>query len=153
MLIKKGMMNGINFNLYINDLSQIYHKIKLIRNKYISYFRSKTHSADTQSFQYIQGKFIKYGRGNMVKYSKIVPNCNNQSLHNTISNSSWDHRLILNKIQRDVTELIGDSINGSIHIDKSRFVKKGTELVGVKRQYCDRLGKLIRKAHSERMGV
>ena len=79
-------MNGINFNLSTKNLPHIFNKIKHTHNKYITHFRSKTHSAATQSFQYIQGKFIKQGRGNMVKYSKIVPNCNNQSIHNAISN-------------------------------------------------------------------
>jgi SRSO17 transposase len=57
-------MNGINFNLYTKNLSQIFHKIKLTRNKYILYFRNKTHSTEVQSFQNIQEKFIKQGRGN-----------------------------------------------------------------------------------------
>jgi hypothetical protein len=57
-------MNGINFNLCTKDLAQIFNKIKLISNKYISYFRSKTYSADIQSFQYIQGKIVKQVRGN-----------------------------------------------------------------------------------------
>ena len=41
-----------------------------------------------------------------------------------------------------MTELIGDPVNGSIHVDESGFVKKGTESVGVARQYCGRLGKV-----------
>jgi SRSO17 transposase len=59
-----------------------------------------------------------------------------------VSESSWDVRPIIDQIQKDVTELIGDSVNGSIHVDESGFVKKGTESVGVKRQYCGRLGKV-----------
>ena len=65
-------MNGVNFNLSTKNIPQIFNKIKHTHNKYITYFRSKTHNAATQSFQYIQGKFIKQGRGNMVKYSKIL---------------------------------------------------------------------------------
>jgi SRSO17 transposase len=38
--------------------------------------------------------------------------------------------------------LIGDEINGSIHIDESSFPKQGTDSVGVARQYCGRLGKI-----------
>ena len=41
-----------------------------------------------------------------------------------------------------MTELIGDPVNGSIHVDESGFVKKGTESVGVASQYCGRLGKV-----------
>ena len=58
-----------------------------------------------------------------------------------VSESPWDVRPVIDQIQRDVTELIGDPVNGSIHVDESGFVKKGTESVGVKRQYCGRLGR------------
>jgi SRSO17 transposase len=59
-----------------------------------------------------------------------------------ISKSRWRDDLILTKLQKDVTKLIGDKINGSIHIDESGFPKQGTDSVGVARQYCGRLGKI-----------
>ncbi|NIA10343.1 MAG: hypothetical protein GWP10_11605 [Nitrospiraceae bacterium] len=59
-----------------------------------------------------------------------------------VSESPWDGRPVIYHIQKDVTELIGDVINGSIHIDESGFPKQGTESVGVARQYCGRLGKV-----------
>lgn len=135
-------MDGINFELHINDLFRIFDKLRHVHDKYASYFRSKTRNSATQSFKYIQGKFIKQEHGNMTEYAKIVPDCNNQSLQNAISESPWDERPVIDQIQRDVTELIGDPANGSIHVDESGFVKKGTESVGVKRQYCGRLGKV-----------
>ena len=75
-------MDGINFELHINDLFRIFDKLRHVHNRYASYFRNKTRNAATQSFKYIQGKFIKQGRGNMVEYAKVVPDCNNQSLQN-----------------------------------------------------------------------
>jgi len=59
-----------------------------------------------------------------------------------ISKSHWRDDLILNKIQKYVTKLIGDEISGSLHIDESSFPKQGTDSVGVARQYCGRLGKV-----------
>jgi SRSO17 transposase len=59
-----------------------------------------------------------------------------------ISDSPWDERPVLDHIQRDVTELIGDKKDGSIHIDESGFPKQGHNSVGVARQYCGRLGKI-----------
>nr|AAU82832.1 transposase, ISRSO17 family [uncultured archaeon GZfos1D1] len=140
--INEGTMDGINFNLHTNDLFRIFGKLRDVHDKYTAYFRSKTRSAAAQSFKYIQGKFVKQERGNMTEYAKVVPDCNNQSLQNAISESPWDERPVIDQIQRDVTELIGDPVNGSIHVDESGFVKKGTESVGVKRQYCGRLGKV-----------
>jgi len=75
-------MDGTDFNLHINDLFRIFDKLRHVHDKYASYFRSKTRNSATQSFKYIQGKFIKQERGNMTKYAKVVPDCNNQSLQN-----------------------------------------------------------------------
>jgi SRSO17 transposase len=78
----------------------------------------------------------------MTNYAKNVPDCNNQSLQHFISDSPWDERPVIDHIQRDVTALIGDGVNGAIHIDESGFPKEGKDSVGVKRQYCGRLGKV-----------
>ncbi len=52
-------MDGINFELHINDLFRIFDKLRQVHDKYTPYFRSKTRSAATQSFKYIQGKFLE----------------------------------------------------------------------------------------------
>ena len=135
-------MDGINFNLHTNDLSRIFVKLKHLHEEYASHFRNKTQNVATQAVQYLQGKFLEKGRGNMTRYARNVPDSNNQSMQNCISDSPWDVRPVIDHIQRDVTELIGDKLNGSIHIDESGFPKQGTESVGVKRQYCGRLGKV-----------
>ena len=68
----------------------------------------------------------------MTKYAKNVPNSNDQSFQNFISDSPWDEKPVIDHIQRDVTELIGDKVNGSIHVDESAFPKSGQGSVGVK---------------------
>jgi SRSO17 transposase len=77
----------------------------------------------------------------MCSYAKEVPDCNNQSLQHFVSNSPWKHQPVLDHIQRDVIEAIGDLEHGSIHIDECCFPKQGNDSVGVKRQHCGRLGK------------
>jgi|LGVC01.1.fsa_nt_gb SRSO17 transposase len=135
-------MDGINFNLHTRDLFRIFVELKHLHREYASHFHSKTRSVATQAVQYLQGKFLEKGRGNMTRYARNVPDSNNQSMQNCISESPWNERLVIAHIQRDVTDLIGDPVNGSIHIDESGFPKQGTESVGVKRQYCGRLGKV-----------
>ncbi|NTV27933.1 MAG: IS701 family transposase [Methanothrix sp.] len=103
---------------------------------------TSTRCIDHRVFQYIHGIFLEKGRGNMSKYAQIVPGSSKQSLQHMISKSHWRDDLILAKLQKDVTKLIGDEINGSIHIDESSFPKQGTDSVGVARQYCGRLGKI-----------
>ncbi|MEA1893685.1 MAG: hypothetical protein U9N36_00500, partial [Euryarchaeota archaeon] len=57
--INDGIMDGINFNLHPRDLSWVLDELGHAHDKYTSYLRSKTHNSATQSFKYIQRKFIK----------------------------------------------------------------------------------------------
>ena len=52
----------------------------------------------------------------------------------------WEDEEILSELHTDVRQKIGDP-NGVLVLDGSGFPKKGTESVGVKRQWCGRLGK------------
>jgi hypothetical protein len=38
--------------------------------------------------------------------------------------------------------LIGNAVHGSVHLDESGYIKSGGGSVGVKRQYCGRIGKV-----------
>jgi len=109
---------------------------------YADQFETKTRTLKNQALQYLQGIFLERGRGNMTSYAKNVKGSNNQKFQHFISDSQWDTEPIIDQIQKDVTNLIGDKINGSIHIDESGFKKDGKDSVGVKRQYLGRLGKV-----------
>lgn len=58
-----------------------------------------------------------------------------------ITNYIWDHEGMLQQYQRSLSELICFS-DGMINVDSSEFVKKGSESVGVARQYCGNIGKV-----------
>jgi len=132
----------MNFSLTVRDLHQLYDKLRCFHDKYTSHFMSKTRDVIKQSFQYIHGKFLEMGDGNMESYAENVPDCNSQSLQHFVSNSPWDHESVLDHIQRDVTQCIGDRKNGALHVDESGFPKQGNDSVGVQSQYCGRLGKV-----------
>jgi len=132
----------MKFSLLVKDIHGSHDKLQRFHDGYALHFLTKTRNMAKQSFQYIQGKLLGKGRGNMCSYAKDVPDCNNQSLQHFVSNSPWNHRPVLDHIQRDVTEAIGDKNNGSIHVDECCFPKQGKDSVGVKRQYCGRLGKI-----------
>jgi SRSO17 transposase len=53
----------------------------------------------------------------------------------------WDHGPLLARLQGEVAEEIGDP-EGVLVVDGSGMPKKGTESVGVTRQWCGRLGKV-----------
>jgi len=132
----------MKFSLSVQDIQGSYDKLQHFHEGYTLYFLTKTRNMVKQSFQYIQGKLLGNGRGNMCSYAKDVPDCNNQSLQHFVSNSPWNHRPVLDHIQRDVTDAIGDDTCGSLHIDECSFPKQGKDSVGVAPQYCGRLGKI-----------
>ena len=130
------------FNLGIKYLENLIKIMNDFLNEFTLEFRTKTHSVERQSLQYLQGILLENGQGNMTNYAKNVPGTNNQSLQNFISNSPWDEKPVIDKIQKKVSLLIGDKNNGPLHIDESAFKKSGKDSVRVKRQYCGRLGKV-----------
>jgi len=129
-------------SLCVNDVRNIIYELKNFQKYYTERFRTKTRNLKEQALHYLKGKFLERGRGNMTSYAKVVPDTNNQKLQNFISDSPWDEKPVIEQIQFDVTNLIGDKNNGSLHIDESGFKKDGKDSVGVKRQYLGRLGKI-----------
>jgi SRSO17 transposase len=58
-----------------------------------------------------------------------------------LGESKWDHQPLLLELATQVGRELGRS-DGVLVFDPSSFPKKGTESVGVKRQWCGRLGKI-----------
>ena len=58
-----------------------------------------------------------------------------------IGQSPWDHRPLLAPLTQEVASALGEA-DGVLVFDPSAFAKKGTESVGVQRQWCGRLGKV-----------
>ena len=132
----------MKFLLSVKDIHKSPDKLQRFHDRYTLYFLTKTRNMAKQSFQYIQGKLLGKGRGNMCTYAKDVPDCNNQSLQHFVSNSPWKHQPVLDHIQQDVAVAIGDKNDGSIHVDECCFPKQGKDSVGTTSQYCGRLGKI-----------
>ena len=64
-----------------------------------------------------------------------------QTLQKFIGQLPWDHQPHLTELARQVGAEIGEA-DGVIVFDPSGFPKKGTESVGIQRQWCGRLGKV-----------
>ncbi|MFH1323076.1 MAG: hypothetical protein ABIH80_04510 [Methanobacteriota archaeon] len=75
-------------SLCVKDVRNILHELKKFQKDYTEKFRTKTR------------------------------NLKEQALQNFISDSPWDEKPVIEQIQLDVTNLIGDKTNGSIHIDE-----------------------------------
>jgi SRSO17 transposase len=64
-----------------------------------------------------------------------------QGLQKFIGQAEWHHQPLLTELVRQVGTALGEA-DGVLVFDPSAFPKKGTESVGVQRQWCGRLGKL-----------
>lgn len=64
-----------------------------------------------------------------------------QGLQKFIGQVEWDHQPLLAELNRQVAAELGED-DGILIFDPSAFAKKGTESVGVERQWCGRLGKV-----------
>ena len=65
-----------------------------------------------------------------------------QQFQHFISNSPWDHEVIVAQIGRDADRLLSGKPTSSLIIDESSFAKQGDRSVGVARQWSGRLGKV-----------
>jgi SRSO17 transposase len=132
----------MKFELCEKELARILMFFAIIYESYKSHFASKTRSVEMTASQYAQGLLLQQGRGNMSKYANNVQGASARRFQYFISQSTWEYRQMIAQIQRDVMEHIGDARDGAIHIDETGFPKQGENSVGVKRQYCGRLGKV-----------
>ena len=64
-----------------------------------------------------------------------------RQLQHFVGVSPWDHLPLLRQLQAEVGGELGDP-QGVLVVDGSGMPKKGTESVGVSRQWCGRLGKI-----------
>ena len=64
-----------------------------------------------------------------------------QGLQKFIGQSAWDHEPLLTELARQVGTALKDE-DAVLVFDPSSLAKKGTESVGVQRQWCGRLGKV-----------
>lgn len=128
--------------LVSTDIKQAIERFEQFHKRFAGYFATKTRTMAHRAKQYMQGQ-LQYERwGNMVQFEKIVPDSDHQSLQHFASNSPWEDEPILDDVCQTVSERIGDTEHGSIHIDESGLPKQGRDSVGVARQYCGRLGKV-----------
>jgi SRSO17 transposase len=95
---------------------------KVNAQHYVSGLLSDLESKDAESIAYLHGR-------------------ERQGLQTFIGQAAWDQRPLLQELVRQVGTELGEA-DGVLVFDPSAFAKKGTESVGVQRQWCGRLGKI-----------
>lgn len=107
---------------------------------YSGFFRAARHSLVDKARCYMAGLLMKAQRKNMERMEEYVEDYAYENQQQFLSDSPWDPRPLMERIGRDVDELLGGRDSGLI-IDESGFAKKGVKSVGVSRQWNGRLGK------------
>lgn len=94
----------------------------------------------THLHEYVAGLISDVDRKNAESIAYLHDQ-DRQPLQKFIGQIPWDHQPHLTELARQVGMEIGEP-DGVIVFDPSGFAKKGTESVGVQRQWCGRLGKI-----------
>jgi SRSO17 transposase len=100
----------------------------------------KTPEQQTNARHYVQGLLSDLGSKD-VESIAYLHDRERQGLQKFIGQSEWDHQPLLTELVRQVGTELGEA-DAVLVFDPSAFPKKGTESVGVQRQWCGRLGKI-----------
>src|SRR5690242_10071032 len=94
----------------------------------------------TNARHYVQGLLSDLD-GKDIESIAYLHDRERQGLQKFIGQAEWNHRPLLTELARQIGAELGEP-DGVLVFDPSAFPKKGTESVGVQRQWCGRLGKL-----------
>jgi SRSO17 transposase len=100
----------------------------------------QTPEQGTNTRHYVQGLLSDLD-GKDVESIAYLHDRERQGLQKFIGQAEWDHRPLGGELVRQVGTALGEA-DGVLVFDPSAFPKKGTESVGVQRQWCGRLGKI-----------
>lgn len=129
-------------HLSVEELADAIQEFERFHAQFTACFRTTTRNMSRQAGQYIQGQLLCLERGTLTTLTKVIPDSDAQSFQQLLSDSPWDEEAVLRPLQQEVMTLLGNGSEGAIHLDESGFPKAGSASVGVKRQYCGRLGKV-----------
>src|SRR5262249_10662936 len=94
----------------------------------------------TNARQYVQGLLSNLD-GKDIESIAYLHDRERQGLQKFMGQAEWDHRPLVREVARQIASELGED-DGVLVFDPSAFAKKGTESVGVQRQWCGRLGKI-----------
>ena len=105
---------------------------------YVEALRSTEQRTNAQ--QYVQGLLSDLD-GKDIESIAYLHDRERQGMQKFIGQADWNHRPLVTTLARQIGTELGED-DGVLVFDPSAFAKKGTESVGVQRQWCGRLGKI-----------
>src|SRR5512143_529296 len=110
-------------------------------DRFGNHFRRRTRTVETTMNHYLQG-LLQAETKNMERMEEVVPGADHQALQHMLSESAWEERAVLDHVAQEANQHLGGQPDSSLIIDESGCPKKGTQSVGVARQWCGQLGKV-----------
>ena len=128
------------FNLDTQDINALADEFKDFHALFQDAWGRKEH--DRLSSAYLQGLMSSLPRKSMepIALHTLSPS-SVDSLQQFVGVAAWDESILAQRHKEEAAKTVDDP-TGVFSIDGSDFPKKGTESVGVQRQYCGRLGKV-----------
>lgn len=110
-------------------------------DRYQDLFRVHRRDNRDKAERYLEGIFHNC-KSNIERMDEMTASSEYQSLHHFISESPWDHELVLSAVRKDISDLfLSDSSPVGLLFDESGHRKSGKKSVGVSRQYLGSIGK------------
>lgn len=128
------------FNLDLQDFNALTAELKDFHALFQDAWGRKEH--ERLSSAYLQGLMSSLPRKSMEPIALHTLNPSSvDSLQQFLSHAAWDESVLARRHKEEAAKTVDDPA-GVFSIDGGDFPKKGTESVGVQRQYCGRLGKV-----------
>jgi SRSO17 transposase len=127
------------FSITTKDIDGFYSELE----GYHEIFADCFHRSESRGhfFNYMAGQFSELERKSIEPIAVNITGGNIRAMQRFISVAEWDEDKISRKYRTLVNDDMGDP-NGILIFDESGFVKKGSDSIGVARQYCGTIGKV-----------
>ncbi|MFO1431745.1 MAG: IS701 family transposase [Candidatus Competibacteraceae bacterium] len=122
-------------------LARIGRRFVSFCDRFGHHFRRRTRTVETTVNHYLRG-LLQAKTKNRERMEEVVPEADHQALQPMLSESAWDERAVLDHVAQEANRHLGGDADSSLIIDESGCPKKGTQSVGVVRQWCGQLGKV-----------
>lgn len=119
-------------------LNGVMPRLESFLQPFVAALRSPEQRTNAQ--HYVEG-LLSDLNGKDVESIAYLHDRERQGLQKFIGQAEWDHRPLVTELARQIGAELGEP-DGVLVFDPSAFPKKGTESVGVQRQWCGRLGKI-----------
>jgi SRSO17 transposase len=122
----------------VQELRRLKPELDLFLDRYAPLFGRE--EAQEHAHRFLQGLLLGGDRRSVENIAEAIEGGVVRSLQKFIGQSPWRDDEVVEELQGNVSEVFGDP-DAALNVDETGFPKKGTQSVGVKRQYAGCLGR------------